>query len=345
MEIKWCEDFLCLAKHGNFSKAAKKRFVTQSAFSRRIQSLERWLGVHLVNRDSYPITLTNEGVKFKEIAEEIVSQLYTVRNSFQNKEHISKLDITFASLDSLSTSFFPGWLGDLNSTGPIPATQLLQNNLKECVNLLEQGDCDFVLCYAHQWATVPLEQKEYTSIKIASEKLLPVRLVGISPYIDQALPKSSEELIEFLAYSPDCFLGQITEVALEKIKNNIKLKTVYENSTATSLKVMVEHGYGFAWLPERLINKELSRKELYIIPEYNIIPPLEIRLYRAKRKKRSVVERFWNKIQLKMNESDPNKIDTETYYSDNSIACYSENTVATSKIIKNDTARIIEQNT
>ena len=40
MELKWLEDFVALAENGSFSKAAKARYVTQPAFSRRIRALE-----------------------------------------------------------------------------------------------------------------------------------------------------------------------------------------------------------------------------------------------------------------------------------------------------------------
>ncbi|WP_423252536.1 helix-turn-helix domain-containing protein [Vibrio vulnificus] len=43
LEFKWLEDFLSLMELGNFSAAAKARFVTQSAFSRRIQAWEVWV--------------------------------------------------------------------------------------------------------------------------------------------------------------------------------------------------------------------------------------------------------------------------------------------------------------
>ena len=48
MEIKWLEDFVSLANTRSFSRSAVERRVTQSAFSRRIQQLEQWLGVPLV---------------------------------------------------------------------------------------------------------------------------------------------------------------------------------------------------------------------------------------------------------------------------------------------------------
>ena len=61
MELKWLEDFLSLARTGSFSRSAEERHVTQPAFSRRIKSLEIWVGVPLVDRSSYPTHLTPAG--------------------------------------------------------------------------------------------------------------------------------------------------------------------------------------------------------------------------------------------------------------------------------------------
>ena len=60
------------------------RGVTQSAFSRRIRALEEWLGTDLLSRDSYPVTLTPEGVLFRETAEETVRMIHARRAEFRD---------------------------------------------------------------------------------------------------------------------------------------------------------------------------------------------------------------------------------------------------------------------
>ena len=67
MELKWLEDFLSLARTGNFSRSAEERHVTQSAFSRRIQALELWLGVSLIDRSNYPTTLPPPPLVFSQV--------------------------------------------------------------------------------------------------------------------------------------------------------------------------------------------------------------------------------------------------------------------------------------
>ena len=69
MELKWLEDFVSLANSHSFSKSAEERGVTQPAFCRRIRALESWLGTSLVDRSTYPTTLTRPGLAFRETAE------------------------------------------------------------------------------------------------------------------------------------------------------------------------------------------------------------------------------------------------------------------------------------
>ena len=51
MDLDWVRDFLALAEHRTFSRAAEARNVTQPAFSRRIRALEEWVGTPLFLRD------------------------------------------------------------------------------------------------------------------------------------------------------------------------------------------------------------------------------------------------------------------------------------------------------
>jgi hypothetical protein len=58
VDIAWLESFLALIEHGSFTRAAEAQHVSQPAFSRRIRALETWFGEALVDRSTYPVTLT-----------------------------------------------------------------------------------------------------------------------------------------------------------------------------------------------------------------------------------------------------------------------------------------------
>ena len=114
MESKWLHDFVALAEQGNFSKAADVRFVTQPAFSRRIRSLENWLGVPLVCRDRYPMVLTEAGESFLEQARLLLSQIYGIRGQLRQSLH-EHSSLNFVAQPSLAVAFFPGWIYQLRT--------------------------------------------------------------------------------------------------------------------------------------------------------------------------------------------------------------------------------------
>ena len=78
VETKWLEDFVSLAETRSFSRAAQLRHITQPAFSRRIQALEAWAGVDLVDRSAYPTRLTPAGQTLYGQALEILQSLQAV---------------------------------------------------------------------------------------------------------------------------------------------------------------------------------------------------------------------------------------------------------------------------
>ena len=84
METKWLEDFISLVETKNFSRSAQLRHVTQPAFSRRIRSLENWLGTDLVDRTTFPTRVTPAGMVFYEQALEMLGQINGVREMLRN---------------------------------------------------------------------------------------------------------------------------------------------------------------------------------------------------------------------------------------------------------------------
>jgi DNA-binding transcriptional LysR family regulator len=81
MEQGWLLDFIALARTKSFTEAAKSRNSSQSAFSRRIQLLEYWLNVRLVDRAVQPVALTAAGTKFLPMAESLCSNIDEIKKS------------------------------------------------------------------------------------------------------------------------------------------------------------------------------------------------------------------------------------------------------------------------
>ena len=72
MELRVLRYFLMVAREENITRAAGLLHVTQPTLSRQLIQLEEELGVKLFHRNKYRITLTEEGLLFKQRAQEIV---------------------------------------------------------------------------------------------------------------------------------------------------------------------------------------------------------------------------------------------------------------------------------
>ncbi len=55
LEVKWLYDVIALEESRSFTLAAKARNISQSSFSRRIQSLEASLGFSIFDRSANPL--------------------------------------------------------------------------------------------------------------------------------------------------------------------------------------------------------------------------------------------------------------------------------------------------
>ena len=81
MELNQVSYFINLAETLNFTRAAEERNITQSAFSRRIRSLENWIGVPLIDRANYPVQLSPAGRQFLPIAQQALANLTDARQA------------------------------------------------------------------------------------------------------------------------------------------------------------------------------------------------------------------------------------------------------------------------
>ncbi|SCY90093.1 LysR family transcriptional regulator [Microvirga guangxiensis] len=294
MELKWLEDFCCLAEHLSFSKAASLRGVSQPAFSRRIRQLEEWMGVTLINRAIYPSELTHEGKRFLPIAVQTVQQWYYHRLALRPDPAIEQHRLTFSALHTLTVTFFPDWLQSIQKLLPPFSSHLSpdKGGIEDNIASLLDGDSDFLLTYAHASVPFQLDQTRFPYLVLGTERVLPVsRAHPEGPELDRALAHGTD--MPFLSYGDFSFFG----VALNKLFANrppLKRRVVHENTISIGHKAMAIAGWGVAWLPMSLIRAELADGTLVPAssdPAWSLT--IEIRLYRHSQRSRPIVDEFW----------------------------------------------------
>jgi DNA-binding transcriptional LysR family regulator len=276
METKWLEDFVVLAECGSFSRAARQRNVTQPAFSRRIQALERWLGVELVDRSTYPTALTAAGTRFHEGAASILQQIYGQRAQLQAPQTTERW-VAFGAPHSLATHFFPRLLARIErSVGPL-RVRLIAENLHDSVETLLHGGSDFLIAFHVADQPLLLGADRVQFVVVGRDRLLPV----CAPDADGAplhrLDEGRGDGVPLLAYDRTSYLGRVVSAAVSDHRFG---PTVYENALVDGLKTMAVAGRGVAWLPESAIAAELEGGRLVQAADRRWHMQADIRLYR-----------------------------------------------------------------
>ena len=262
METKWLEDFVSLAETRSFSRSAQLRHVTQPAFSRRIQSLEAWAGIDLVDRSSYPTRLTPAGETLHGQALEVLGSLQTARNMMRGHKSAGHDMIEFAEPHSLAFTFFPHWVMDLRKRFDGLKSRLIALNVHDAVMHLTEGSCDLLMAYHHPSQPLQLNPERYEMLSLGHETLIACTKPDAQGQPLFRLGSAGGRGVPFLSYAEGAYLGRLVEVITKLSPEPLHLEPIYETDMAEGLKAMAVEGHGLAFLPASSVRKEFKSKRL-----------------------------------------------------------------------------------
>jgi hypothetical protein len=285
METKWLEDFVSLAETRSFSRSAQLRHVTQPAFSRRIQSLEAWAGVDLIDRSYYPTRLTAAGATLYDQALEVLQALQSTRALLRGHTAPGQDVLEFAVPHTLAFTFFPAWVSALREHfGPIKS-RLIALNVHDAVTRLVEGSCDLLIAYHHPSQPYQLGADRFDMVSLGQEVLAPYAKADDHGAPVFQFPGKPGQPLPYLAYADGAYLGQLVEIILKDAAIAIHLDRVYETDMAEGLKAMALEGHGVAFLPQSAVQTELSNGKLVsaLPPELSAMRIImEVRAYRER---------------------------------------------------------------
>ncbi len=283
VETKWLEDFVSLAETRSFSRSAQLRHVTQPAFSRRIQSLEAWAGVDLVDRSSYPTRLTPAGESFHTQALDILGALQATRNMMRSHQAAGQDMIDFAVPHTLAFTFFPHWLMDLRPGFGAIKSRLIALNVHDAVMRLTEGGCDLLIAYHHPSQPLQLPPERYEMLSLGSETLAPYARPSAEGQPEFRLPGAPGRRVPLLSYASGAYMARLVEVILKQAPEPALLDAIYETDMAEGLKAMALEGHGLAFLPVSSVRKELkTRRLVHAAPGGDYELTMEVRIYRER---------------------------------------------------------------
>ncbi|MEM6490791.1 MAG: LysR family transcriptional regulator [Pseudomonadota bacterium] len=291
MDTTWISDFVVLARTLNFSRAAEERNVTQSAFSRRIRSLESWLGAPLIDRTHYPVKLTPAGREFLPTARTILAHMSEARQSVRAMTREALPMLRFAALHAVSVNFLQPWITAFEAATPELRTYVQSDTMASICQLLMDGGCDFLLCYRHEAVAPSIDETRFARKDVCEEALLPVAHHGAAARAGWTLGGRGNEQIPYLSYDPQSFLGVVVDHTIGERRPALDLR--YVDALVEALKRRAVGGGGVAWLPERAIGDELEDGVLVRIGGASWATALTISVYCAPDRLDEMGQKVW----------------------------------------------------
>jgi DNA-binding transcriptional LysR family regulator len=277
MDLKGLEDLLALLEEQSFTRAAKRRHVTQPAFSRRIRLLEEWLGVEIVDRRTKPVTILPAGRELEEGFRDMVTRLYALRSRLQAKSK-NQDRISFVAQHTLAMSRFPRLIKAIKRQLPDTAYRVTPVNNYDCeAQFRKEGQ--FLLCYEASHFEFDFSHSSVKRIFLNKDPLIPV-ISRDALYQFENIQSLLAGNIPMLMYQEGGFMADvIARTCLPIVMRDYQIEVICESAFSASLKEMALADMGVAWLAEGIIEKELSTGTLVSLDSYFGSTDLDVVLY------------------------------------------------------------------
>ncbi|MFD4549132.1 LysR family transcriptional regulator [Streptomyces sp. NPDC058466] len=250
------ELLLAVARLGSLGRAARELGITQPAASSRIRSMERQLGVALVDRSPRGSRLTDAGALVTDWARRVVeaAEAFDVGAHALRGRRDSRLRV--AASMTIAEYLLPGWLIALRAQRPDTAVSLLAGNSAAVAERLLAGEAD--LGFVEGLSVPP----GLDSAVIARDRLIVVTAPS-HPWARRRGPLSGAELAAtpLILREEGSGTRQVLAAALGGLA-----RPLIELSSTTAVKASAVSGAGPAVLSELALGEELSGHRLVAVP-------------------------------------------------------------------------------
>lgn len=274
MELKWLEDYLALVDAGNFTTAANLRHLSQPAFSRRIQALETWLGVELVDRSKKPFRFTAAAKAHETTLRNLVNAMYQARNQikFSLRDQVSMSVAAQHSL--LVTPFLPRFLEKLSASVLNLNYSVLSENFDTCVALFLKGDADMLVIYETEGNRNVILPHLSVRKPLGTDEMILVATPGV---IQNVKKSKGNKTLPLLTYPISSFFGSVVWAdVLPRVLRHENASIACESAFAVGLREMALASTGAAWVPRSIVLEDIRRSNLLVLDEMSPPIPMQV---------------------------------------------------------------------
>lgn len=265
MNLNQLEYFVCAAEMLNFTKAAKKCFITQTAMTQQIKALEAAIGVPLFIRDKHHVELTPAGNVYLSEAKKILEKSDEAVRLAKLAADGSDGEITIGFISGFGESDCPEILRSYHNTYPGIKMKVIRNTMSGLMNSLEKGDCDVAFT-----VTAANMQKIYPDTAHQFINSYPIMAV-----LPNEHPLAAKESVSYSDLSNEDFIimqpsarskEEMEEVILMYKRGGFVPNIIAYETEPEAILLMVSVGIGICLMPEYILRRHRNNQNFKIIP-------------------------------------------------------------------------------
>lgn len=242
MNLRFVEAFYWVASLKSISRAAEKLFLTQSAMSSRIATLEEELGVLLLDRGDKQFKLTGAGVRFLAHAIKLLEMQRDIKTEMGSGIDMA-VSMRIGAIESVLHAWLIAWLEQLRVEQPGLELDLTVETTPILKDQVQRGTLDLA------FAVLPASADGVRNYALPPMEMAFVGHPGLHHKVKYGLAELAE--MELLTFQK----GSHPNVTLLDLfrKHRLQPKKVHAISSISAMVQLVQGGFGVALLPRAAV--------------------------------------------------------------------------------------------
>ena len=259
VDTKKLRMFITVVKEGSMRRAADTLFLTPSAISHGIKSLEEGLNSTLLDRSGAQLQTTAIGQQFFTVAEDILSRLDGVTARFSDGGNNTEQQQLQIGLTNTACSYIlPGVVREFRESCPDVALKLEIGDTDYLINLLNDRKVDIVI------APIQRDYEGFDQTVIGEDELVYIVPPAHPWAINAKLDRST--LAEQRIIMPSVSSNTYNLIDARYREFRLPLNPFIELNNENAIKELVALNMGTGIIPSWIAHKEIENGRLHAFP-------------------------------------------------------------------------------
>lgn len=260
IDILGVQAFVAIATRRNFRRAAAELHITQTALSRRLQTLEAYLGVKLIERTTRSVEVTRTGADFLPRAQRLLTELETSLTDIRETGKAMRGSVTIACVPSIGARYLPRVIQQYSAVYPENRITIHDHSSFGVAESVLRREAEFGI------NVIGSHDVGLASVRLARDRFV---LICRDDHPLAARRKVSwPQLAPYLLIFPGSLSANRPVLELALTAERLRLRTYYEVQHSSTALGLVAEGVGAAVVPGLAVQKDAY-------PRIRVIPLVE----------------------------------------------------------------------